>query len=157
MTATGLIPCKDVTLSADGCEEGKCRIRLPGGAELGPIWGRLIEDAFALRDDRLLVIVTDDCPFEEMIRIYLLRPDGQIEDGIQGGVLYTPGLYFLKNVRPDGIDFTFFGERCVHHLTIDPPRCRWRLGLPPGFSYMGSQVRRHLFLSETVEPPAEEN
>ncbi|MEO1493107.1 MAG: hypothetical protein AAFV19_13215 [Pseudomonadota bacterium] len=151
-----MTPCDDVTISTAGCEEGKCRIRLPGGAEVGPVWGQVLENAFTLPDGRLLLILTDDCPFEEGIRIFLFRPDGQIDDMIQGGVIYTPGLYFLKSVRPDGIDFTFFSDRVVHHLTIDPPRWRWRLGLPTGWTYGGPQLRRYLFLTES-EVAGDEN
>lgn len=37
------------------------------GRALCPILGLVLEKAFALKDGRLLVISTDDCPFEEGI------------------------------------------------------------------------------------------
>lgn len=46
---------------------------------------------------RYLLLVTDDCPYEECLHIYLVGEDGIVLERLEQGNIYTPGI--VQNVQ----------------------------------------------------------
>jgi hypothetical protein len=72
--------------------------------------GVYLEKQYRLRSGYLLFL-TENCPFEEGLDIYLLSFNKRILDGIVLGAPYAPGI--LKRVEPAGYEafsFSFFGD-----------------------------------------------
>lgn len=59
---------------------------------------------------RYLILLTEDCPYEEALHVYLLNHAHQVLDALELGLPYTPGI--VKNLAPQGdtLTFSFFGE-----------------------------------------------
>ena len=65
-----------------------------------------------------LLLLTDDCPFEERLSIYLLSEDMRVLDSMELSLIYHMGI--LRDIKIESsneLTFTFFGEDC------------WRLGV----------------------------
>ncbi|QBE62406.1 hypothetical protein [Pseudoduganella lutea] len=70
--------------------------------------------------DGYLMFVTDDVPNEEMLRIYLLRPDLTIIDSAVLGAMYSTGSFSnLRIPTPYMVQFQFFGG-APWQLTLRP-------------------------------------
>lgn len=61
-------------------------------------------------DSRYLLLLTENCPYEEGLHIYLLDNAHRVLDGLELSVPYAPGT--LKNLRAldNALTFSFFGE-----------------------------------------------
>lgn len=69
--------------------------------------GLSLEEQFKI-DSFYLIFITDNCPYEEYLYIYLLNQKISIIDSLNVGLPYTPGL--LKNIKlisNNTIDFDF--------------------------------------------------
>lgn len=61
--------------------------------------------------DLLLVFVTDNIMYEEMLRIYLFDAALNIIDSARLGWIYATGVFSLLELRqPDTVRFRFFGD-----------------------------------------------
>jgi hypothetical protein len=72
--------------------------------------GRRIEGQFSV-GDRTLLLLTEDCPYEEGLRLALLDSKRRVIDDRTLGVAYSTGL--LKDVRrlsQDELGFSFMGR-----------------------------------------------
>jgi hypothetical protein len=88
-----------------------------------------------------LLLVTEDIPYEETLRIYFLSGEFQILDHVMLGEPYTPGI--LKDVQVVGgyaLEFSFVaGERWRLRILEDPVLgwrarpVRWRHPLQPSW------------------------
>ncbi len=104
----------------------------------GEFWGdvlpgAVLERQFVLDDEETLLFLTDDVPYEDTLRIFLLAPDGSVLDGLTLGAAYATGT--LDNLSIEGqatISFEFVHRgRC--RLTIEKdPKIRWNLLFKPG-------------------------
>jgi hypothetical protein len=82
---------------------------------------------------RYLVFLTEDCPYEEGLHIYLLDAERRPLDGLELSFPYTMGI--LGAVQPQGetaLTFSFFGGDCWRLQVRDRPKAGLnfdRLGL----------------------------
>jgi hypothetical protein len=68
-------------------------------------------DAQFVLDGRYLLIMTDDIPYEETMRVYLLNSAFDVVDRLELGAPYTPGILArLSVVAPDRLEFSFSGS-----------------------------------------------
>lgn len=107
-------------------------------SQAGKPWGEslpgsLLERQFRLNDGRLLLFATDDTPYEETLRIYLLSTQGNLLDRLEFGAAYVTGVLEDIEVLDDTkVAFEFVHrERCTITV-LDKPRWRWGLLLKPG-------------------------
>jgi hypothetical protein len=92
----------------DGGSGPRSRLTSPGGQSI-EIEGVRLEAQFRCAHGYLL-IATDDVPFEETLRFYLLDEELSIMDGMCLGQIYRPGIFNLVRFAEDRLDFTFFSE-----------------------------------------------
>jgi len=112
----------------------------------GPQKGALIEAQYQV-DDRYLLFITDDVPYEETLRIYLIAGNGDVLDSLEfGGYLANGTLEGLNIVGEHSIEFSFIHKkRC--RLTVKP-NSGWKKPLifTPGVSRPGGLKKRFLEL-----------
>jgi len=71
--------------------------------------GLALEAQFAC-DHGFLLWLTYDCPFEELLRIYLVSSEFELLDQDQLGCIYTAGILMnLTITGPDSLEFSFYG------------------------------------------------
>ncbi|HLL52602.1 MAG TPA: hypothetical protein VK447_03590 [Myxococcaceae bacterium] len=109
--------------------------------------GVVLEAQYELRDGRGLVWLTADCPYEEGLHVYLLGPGGEVEDVVEAGAMYAPGILKIRAAGADWVEVGFFLNGFVYRLEIGE-RARLRMPLPIGWRY-GRWLARHR-LSVTV-------
>lgn len=107
------------------------------GASTGKfVFGAVLEVAIRWKN-RYLLFVTDDVPFEEMLRILLLNDQLDIIDSARIGWIYATGSFsFLEMNEPNIVLFEFIGgttwsvELLSRHRFripfISEPFCVWR-------------------------------
>ncbi|KAF1022666.1 MAG: hypothetical protein GAK30_01039 [Paracidovorax wautersii] len=76
--------------------------------------------------DFLLLFVTDDIPYEDMLRISLLDAQGRCLDHAVLGGMYSTGRFSLLQPREDSaLGFRFMGDTDWHLELCPGPRFRW--------------------------------
>ena len=93
--------------------------------------------------DKYLLFVTEDCPFEEGLHIYLIDDNKQVLDALEIGAPYAPGV--LKNVQSMGgsaMSFSFFGEDHWRLEVRDKPALTFNRPLSP-VKYKQGALGRH--------------
>jgi len=89
--------------------------------------GAVMEAQFSLPDGGYLLLVTDDCPFEEGLHIYLLNAWYELLEQDILGCPYTAAI--VENVKVAGdnvVTFSFIGD---HQVTVyDQPQILGLLG-----------------------------
>lgn len=98
-------------LVSDGSdiEPPASEITLAGGQKRIIVDGAILEAAIAWKD-AYLIFLTDDIPFEETLRIYLL--DGELDylDSVTLGGMYSTGFFTLNELsETDVVRFQFIG------------------------------------------------
>jgi hypothetical protein len=105
----------------------------------------------AVGDDRTILCRDDGTPYDNLLRIDLLDPEGRVLDSIEAGGLMADGIFNLLTSRRDGFDFSYFanGEtyrlECARH-----PSWRPFLLLPYGFRYK-TRLTRHYLVVRTLK------
>lgn len=114
----------------------------PSGALLK---GTLIEAQYQLDDGRYLLFITDDVPYEETLRIFLIASNAEVLDSLEfGGYLDNGTLEDLNIVGEQTIEFNFIHKkRC--RLTVESDS-GWKkpLTFTPGVSRPGGLMKRYL-------------
>ncbi|MEM7308024.1 MAG: hypothetical protein AAF682_15200 [Planctomycetota bacterium] len=106
------------------------------------VWGIAFEAALAM-DRGLLVFTSYDCPFEELLEIYLFDRRWRVLDHLTLGMPYaSAALEDLRRVDGSEARFRFFGDD-AWRVVIGKPR--WRLH--PWAATMGH------FLGAIARPP----
>ena len=119
-----------------------------GGQPFGePLKGALIEAQYRVDGQRHLLFVTDDVPYEETLRVYLISSDAKVLDSLEfGGYLDNGTLEDLNVIDENTIEFSFIHKkRC--RLTVES-RSEWKkpLAFTPGVSRPGGFGKRYLTL-----------
>lgn len=125
-----------------------CLQLLKDGQPFGdPQKGALIEAQYQVDAKCYLLFVTDDVPYEETLRLYLITCDAEILDSLVfGGYLANGTLEDLNIVGERSIEFSFIHKkRC--RLTVNPDS-RWKkpLTFTPGVSRPDGLKKRYLDL-----------
>lgn len=104
--------------------ETECDLLDADGQYVARLPGIVLEKAFRLKDGTLLVVTTEDCPFEEGFHLSLIKPDGSLLETTHRAIPYNPGI--IKNLRAisdDAIKMVLHdGEVIV--VTVDPEGSR---------------------------------
>ena len=106
------------------------------------IEGQLLDAQLELSDGRLLLFVTDDCPHEEGLHIYLLSKQLTVLDQLDIGSAYTPGCFQnLTVIDSQSCSFTFFdNQTMLLNLLPSPTRM---LRNPAGVSHKLGILKPH--------------
>lgn len=118
-------------------KDGKMLISKQGEPLSIDVEGLIIKSQFELSNSSYLVWLTDDSPFDEMLHIYLISPNGIIEDAVEAGSrwgLGPGGVLQIEKIEDDWIDFNFFSDDTTYRLEISLLEKRF-LGLPYCWRY----------------------
>ncbi|MBL8151139.1 MAG: hypothetical protein JNN15_14530 [Blastocatellia bacterium] len=75
-----------------------------------------------------LLLIGDNCPYEEGLNIYLLSHQLKIIDVLRLGCIYTPAIFrSAKIINNNSIEFEFFGEDLWQLTLLDKPKRNWSL------------------------------
>jgi hypothetical protein len=70
-----------------------------------------------------LLMLTEDCPYEEALHIYLVDHGNSILDEIHMGQAYVSGILGdLDPIAPDQLQFSFFGNDLWKLRILESPR-----------------------------------
>lgn len=114
--------------------DGRARLMREGRALEISVDGLLLEAQFGLTDGCSLIWLTDDSPYDETLHVYLLGADGSVEDALQAGAAFTPGVLKVLDSGEDWIDFEFFQDRTTYRLEV-AQAARLGLSLPADWRY----------------------
>ncbi|EPX55865.1 hypothetical protein D187_008120 [Cystobacter fuscus DSM 2262] len=127
-------------------ERGTSRLVRDGKALGFTVEGLLLEEQLELEDGSCLVWLTQDCPFEELLSVYLVGREGQLLDSVSAGMPYAPGILSIRTVGPDWVEFGFFGD-ASYRLQVEP-LARFRRWLPVGWRYHRWLARHRLTVNK---------
>lgn len=98
-----------IPISSD--DDPVCSRLVEGGVERAVVEGAWLEGQFALGGGRVLLLTTNDVPFEETANLVLLDERFALLDAYHIAQPYTPGM--VEDVRADGgvLSFSFMGDR----------------------------------------------
>ena len=101
---------------------------------------------YAVSEIDTLLVLDEDCPFEEQLHLVLAR-DGRILDHIYIGMMYMSGMFALIDSGDRWLRFKFEGD-AIWTLRIEA-KGRRGLGLLPSVAWRsgGLLSRRYMFLS----------
>lgn len=98
------------------------------------ITGAVFEAAVEWRGHRIL-FVTDNIPFEDYLRIYLLDEQGRIVDSAALGAMYATGAFSGLELRPPNVlRFDFIGDITWTIELLDTARFCFPFTAPRGVS-----------------------
>jgi len=127
-------------------ERGTSRL-VRDGTVLGfTLEGLLLEAQFELEDGSCLLWLTQDCPFEERLSVYLVGREGELVDSVSAGAPYTPGILSIRTVGRTWVEFLFFGDD-PYRLQVEP-HARFGRRLPLGWGYPRWFARHRLTVSQ---------
>lgn len=89
-----------------------------------------------------LVFLTEDSPYDEALHVYLLSPEGAIEDALEASATFSAGTLELVRLGVDDVDLRFFRNDVVYRLSLGPPGLR--LAAPAGWRYKRRLARHQL-------------
>lgn len=116
------------------------------------IEGAKIEAQFALDADSYLLLVSDDCPYEETLRAYLLNANLKVIDQATLGYAYTAGvLRDIQIVADDALTFAFTGNSRFRLKVHPKPRHLWNASGGAGEVFRFLSRRRLEITRETLD------
>lgn len=105
----------------------------------------------SIDDGRTILCSDGGSPYDNLLHLDLLDPDGRTLDRIEAGALMADGIFELHAARRDGFDFSFFLNGETYRLACAPaPRWRSPFLLPYGFRY-GTRLARHYLTVRTLK------
>ncbi len=113
--------------------------------------GSVLDAQLELADGRALVWLTDDSPYDEGLHVYLLGPEGVVEDALEAGADFAAGILKLRSTGDDWVEFEFFTNGTIYRLEVTrTPQLRLRL--PAGWRYKKRLAVHRLVVRELAEP-----
>lgn len=89
----------------------------------------------------VLLVLDEDCPYEEQLHLALVRDDRIVDHLVIGGP-YATGAFDERDVTDDGVRFRFAGDQTLS-VAISPGRA-WLPGrLPAGARRRGGWLAPH--------------
>ena len=95
--------------------------------------GLFLEQQFALDDGKILLMLTDDYPYDGFLHIYLLDKNNQVEDSIEAGLTLVRSWLEIKDFGSNWIEFDFFSKDIYRLEVMEKSRLRFCFLL--GWSY----------------------
>lgn len=93
------------------------------GDDRWTISGVILEGAWAIGYE-LLVVTSDNIPYEDMLHIALLAPGGCVVEQLDLGGIYTTGSFEALGLDGRALRFRFFNEMDWRVEVLDTPRRR---------------------------------
>lgn len=115
-------------------ERSLCRVARDGEALGLVVTGVLLQAQFELADGTGLLLLTEGCPYDEGLHVYLIGRDDGLEDSLEAGAIFTPGILELVASGEDWLELCFFRNEFVYRLQVARD-ARLRMRLPPGWRY----------------------
>ena len=139
---------KEVSENADP----RCEIVAKGVATGSVVPGAYLEAAVQWGECHLLFL-TNDCPFEETLNIYLFDKQWRLLDSAEMFYIYSTGSFSdLKLTAPNRAQFRFFGDTDWELEIFDAPQFRFPwLGEPVGV-IRGFGFTRHFLVRGSPKP-----
>lgn len=125
------VPAHDVSVSVVSHKDGiaQCTVALPGGVTSPVLRGKQLDACVAIAQGYMLLL-NDDCLFDERLHIYCLDRHGAVRDWATLGAWDTPA--FCSNVTlvpPQRVQFGFFHNDVWEIVIHDTPQSwRWPRG-----------------------------
>ena len=112
-----------VYLSTSTSQSESNSIQLVGsGSQLVEVEGRTLEGQFVNSAGELLLVLTDDCPFEETLRLVLLSPDLDVIDSLEFASPYDSFVVQQVSAMPDNqIQIQVNNQQCFDAELLDRP------------------------------------
>jgi hypothetical protein len=114
--------------------------------------GVLLVEQFDLGDGSSLLWLTEDSPFEEGLHVYLLGREGELEDALEAGATFAPGILKLKATGEEWVEFEFFRDEVIYRLEVERD-ARLRLCVPTGWRYEKTLERHRLRVTRAFPAP----
>lgn len=105
--------------------------------------GVILEAQFDLADGSSLLWLTEDSPYDEGLHVYLIGRGGELEDALEAGATFAPGLLEIRATGEDWVRFAFFRNEREYRLEVGP-RARFRMFQPLGWRYPRRLARHRL-------------
>lgn len=70
----------------------------------------VVEAAVQVDDRRMLLFLTNDTPYEEMLKIALIDLKGGVKEILTLGGAYLTGSFSNLHIQPDAVEFSFIGD-----------------------------------------------
>ena len=121
----------------------KMQLALNDAALPGWFDGVLLEAQFENEQGEALLWMTDDCPYEEGLHVYLMGPTGAVLDSLEAGAPYSPGILKMRRSSGRWSEFEFFLNRALYRLQLED-RFGTRWPAPIGFRYKQPLAKHRL-------------
>ncbi|GAA3928927.1 hypothetical protein [Litoribacillus peritrichatus] len=115
-----------------------------GGNDVGsPVKGACLAQQYHLSELGYLLFLTDNVPYEETLRIYLVTEEAKVIDELEfGGNMVTGTLDIIDLNGKDTIVFSFIHEANCRLQVLSTPKWSKPLVFTPGVRRNGS-LRKH--------------
>ncbi|WP_053067052.1 hypothetical protein [Archangium gephyra] len=114
------------------------------GVPLGfTVTGVRLEAQFELGDGSGLLWMTEDSPYDEGLHVYLLGRDGGLEDALEAGATFSPGILALRSLGAEWVEFEFFQNGFLYRLEV-AKQAGFRLFPPAGWKYKRRWAKHRL-------------
>lgn len=133
-------------------EPARCELLLAGKPTGVIVTGAVLEASVAWRDYRV-AFFTNDIPFEEVLRIYLLDANMALLDTAMLGAMYSTGTFAeLKLHAPDALTFRFFGGVLWRMVLLKQPEFAFPFLSDPSGVSRDFKFFRHFRIEESPLP-----
>jgi hypothetical protein len=98
------------------------------------------------------VWLTEDDPYDEMLNIYLIDPDGNVEDSVEAGAtlgLGPSGIFNFLEAGEDWVEFKFFSEDTIYRLEVSGSSKVFRR-LPEYWRYK-KHLKKHILIVRELQ------
>ena len=116
--------------------------------------GQCIEAQFSLADGAVLLVLSDDSPYEEGLYVHLLDALGTVIDSILGSSPYASGIFKFKASGNNWMDFNFFSNDVTYRVSV-LEASRFRFILPTGWKYQ-HRLNKHRLTVDALDAPVKE-
>lgn len=89
---------------------GKYEVLMAGNSTDIMVPVQVIEAAVQVDNKRLLLFLTDDTPYEEILKIALIDLKGGVKEILTLGGAYLTGSFSNLHIQPDAVEFIFMGD-----------------------------------------------
>lgn len=140
-------PCSCYAISSTSPQAGTTTLSKEGINLPEVFEGVFLEAQFLLPDLSSLIFLSDDDPYDAGLHIYLLSANGSIQDSLEAGAPYAPGIFKIKQYGDTWLEFEFFTNNTLYKINyLEKPQLRFHL--PTGWKYKHFLQTHYLSLEQ---------